>query len=134
MTLNRGYACERNINPALSETDTHERKEHFHDLIVSANSSAMENFWYTVNRHSHCPTEPCVDGETEYAGEATAAAHAIGRVTCPVTSHSFTGVPDPTIRLGFFHKPRGDAVTGTVQEKFSQAINKIKATQCDDPR
>ena len=133
MDLNRGYACERNINPALSETDTHERKESFHDLVVSANSSAMEQFWYTVNKYSHCPSEPCVDGEAEYAGEATTAALAIGRITCPVTSHSFSGVENPHIKPGSSHKPRGTAASGTVKEKFSQAINKIRDTQCDDP-
>jgi len=45
LTLNRPHPCGRNINPALSETTgNNERKEEFHDFVVSANSTAMEQF------------------------------------------------------------------------------------------
>jgi len=125
LTINRPYPCARNINPKLSETHgNNERKEEFHDVVVSANSTAMENFWYAVNGHSH----PKPDGEAEYSGEATAAAHSIGRVTCPVTSHSVPGVPNPDITTGFFHVPREEGMT--LNEKFNEGVQKIRATQC----
>ena len=69
--------CKANIAKDLFSTETGQRKFDFSDTQASANSTAMEEFWYHTNLHFKRPS-----GEIEYSAEAGAAAHAIGRVTC----------------------------------------------------
>ena len=84
----------------------------------------MEEFWYTLNGHTHARP----DGEVEYSAEAGAAAHAVGRVTCQPDGFNLEG-ERVDFTKGFFHKKRSDSVT-TVKDFFNEAMNKISKTQC----
>ena len=85
----------------------------------------MEEFWYTTNHHF-----PRGDGEIEYSAEASAAAHAIGRVTCQPDGTDTEG-NHIDFSLGFFHKKR-DVTKTTEREFYQEALDKIRETQCDD--
>ena len=94
----------------------------------------MEEFWYAANGHFNGRG----DGEIEYSAEATAAAHAVGRVTCPPDGVTDTGKPI-SYKKGFFHKPHnlGNGQlwwsapnTQDVNREYKQAIDKISGKQC----
>ena len=77
----------------LFDATSGQRLERFTDIAVSSDSRKHEEFWSPVNPHS-CnhpsnggPPDGFTDGAAEYAGVATAAAHVIGRVTCPHHVH-----------------------------------------------
>ena len=118
--LNRGMSCSarskgNNAAPKkksdpLFDSSTGQRLEKFEDITVSAISATQEAFWCAVNPHACATgdgarTDGKSDGEAEYSGEATAAAHVIGRVTCPVKGKDGKG-NSPQITPGFFHLPR----------------------------
>ena len=92
--VGRGYACAANYNPKLTNTSTGARLARHEDVMVANDARATEEFWYAANGHSHAPP----DGEIEYSGEATASAHVIGRVTCPLTGQVAKDGRNPHIR------------------------------------
>jgi hypothetical protein len=144
VTVNRPFPCDTNLEQSpLFDQETMQRKEEFSDAQLASNSTAMEEFWYAANSHTH--GRP--DGEIEYSGEAAAAAHAVGRVTCPPDGQTQTST-DPNYKLGFFHKPRGNLEdqysqiwwaepnTSNVNREYQQAIDRMRDTQCtwdDEP-
>ena len=108
------------------DMETDERLEEFSDVHVAVNGTAMEEFWYVVNGHTH----PKPNGEVSYSGSATASAHAIGRVTCPVDGKDTKGKErKEDIRMGFFHLHRGDAKANVV-ERFKESGMRLSHTQC----
>eukprot|EP00937_MAST-01D_sp_MAST-1D-sp2_P004557 g4557.t1 len=123
--IGRPFPCGANIATSpLFDADTGQRAERFSDVQLSANSTAMEEFWYAANGHTH--RKP--DGEVEYSAEAGAAAHAVGRVTCDPDGFDFEGKP-ASFRHGFFHKQRASG-TLTAKQFFQEAMRKLRDTQC----
>jgi len=138
VTLNRPFPCGSNLDDSpLFDQETMQRKEQFSDAQLASNATAMEEFWYEANKHTH--GRP--DGEIEYSGEAAAAAHAVGRVTCPPDGITNSGT-HPNYKQGFFHKPRGNLEnkfgeiwwaepnTSNVNRAYQQALDRFSATQC----
>eukprot|EP00966_Prymnesium_polylepis_P045993 1064588-Prymnesium_polylepis.1 len=75
--IGRGYECRANFNPNLDKTDTNgtvHRMAEFEDLSVSANSTAMEEFWWRLTGHYNPQT-----AQLFYATQAWAITHAVGR-------------------------------------------------------
>lgn len=139
VTVNRPYPCASNIDSSPL-FHAKQRKEQFSDAQLASNSTAMEEFWYEANKHAF--GRP--DGEIEYSGEAAAAGHAIGRVTCPPDGKTNSG-SRPDYKLGFFNKPPsstdleaeyGDlwwAVNTTnVNRQYQHGIDRLHKTQCLD--
>ena len=126
VTVGRGYPCGQNVADNVlfdmyGEGPAPSRFARFSDTQAAANATAMEEFWYAANENFDRP-----DGEIEYSGEASAHAHAIGRVTCQPDGQDNGGLTVP-YRLGFFHTPRNPG--GTVRENFNEALSKISCTQ-----
>eukprot|EP00940_MAST-03C_sp_MAST-3C-sp2_P002238 g2238.t1 len=149
--INRGFECEATgsrLNDLTFNQTTHQRLDMWNDAIVSANSTNQERFWCTINPHA-CdrPSDGLSDGEAEYSGDATASAHIIGRVTCPVTGQTADGSTLTTeAGTGFFHMPRGtqrtsyagvSASAGLVgmdqlRARFKEGNDRFGSTQCID--
>jgi hypothetical protein len=126
ITLSRPFPCAKNFaGSKLFDGDTAQRAERFSDTQLSANSTAMEEFWYAANAHTH--KRP--DGEVEYSAEAGAAAHAVGRVTCDPDGFDFEGKP-AAFQKGFFHVQRAAGAPLTAKAFFNEAMSKITGTQC----
>ncbi len=130
VTIGRPHPCGQSLNDEMFETEGKfekfpQRYFRFSDTQAAANSTAMEEFWYTLNSHTHARP----DGEAEYSGEASAHAHAIGRVTCQPDGVDETGSPID-FKLGFFHKPRSAGLS--VDDQFTEALDKIRQTQCNE--
>jgi len=124
VTLNRPFSCGPNIEQSpLFDHSTLQRREEFSDAQLATNSTAMEEFWYAANSHTH--GRP--DGEIEYSGESAGAAHAVGRVTCPPDGVTFSG-SHQTYKKGFFHIPRG--TKNDVQADYHQGIGRLGQTMC----
>mmetsp|Transcript_20821 Transcript_20821/g.28650 ORF Transcript_20821/g.28650 Transcript_20821/m.28650 type:complete len:638 (-) Transcript_20821:879-2792(-) len=130
-TIARGYTCAHNNNPKFINPATGQRFPQFDDIFVASNSTAMEEFWYLINGHNGMTFRP-PDGEVEYSGEASGAAHVIGRVTCPITS-KVDGVT-VNVRTGFFHPNGANAVLkqprGNAHEVMWNAEYFARDTQC----
>lgn len=82
VTVGRGYPCGQNVADNVlfdmyGEGPAPSRFARFSDTQAAANATAMEEIWYAANEIFDRP-----DGEIEHSGEASAHAHAIGRVTC----------------------------------------------------
>ena len=126
VTINRPFPCGINVDQSpLFDPHTSQRKEQFSDAQLATNSTAMEEFWYAANSHTH--GRP--DGEIEYSAEAGAAAHAVGRVTCSPDGLTNTG-NHPQYKLGFFHEVRNDGIN--VDNEYSEGLQKMQQTQCDN--
>jgi hypothetical protein len=139
VTINRPYPCGMNIDGSpMFDSSTSQRKHSFSDVQLATNSTAMEESWYAANGHTH----GIPDGEVEYSAEAGAAAHAIGRVTCPPEGVGEEGLP-LTYQTGFFHTQRGNLEAPTNpdplafppqrtqgQRFFNEAMHKLGGTQC----
>ena len=101
LTINRPYPCGSNIEGSeLFDQETKQRKEEFSDAQLASNSTAMEEFWFAANGFF----DPR-NAEIEYSGSAAAAAHSMGRVTCPPDGVAANG-NHANYSLGFFHIPR----------------------------
>lgn len=124
--VGRGYGCGKvnSKGDEMFDQETGQRLDQFSDTQASANATAMEHFWYTLNSHTHAAP----DGEAEYSAEAGAAAHAVGRVTCQPDGFNLDG-ERVEFTKGFFHKKRSDSIT-TEKQFYREAINKIADTQC----
>lgn len=139
-TTGKDAAPKKTSHP-LFDAVTGQRLEEFDDLTVSASSKSTEDFWCATNPHS-CATgdrarsDGLSDGEVEYAGEATAAAHIIGRVTCPVSGKVAGEGTPPVIHPGFFHLPRGSKAKGVgmkaLEEHVNEGYRRFSDTQCAD--
>lgn len=138
VTANRPYTCRSNFEGSnLWDPVTGQRKEEFEDAVVAESGFRMEEFWYHANEHTH--KRP--DGEIEYSAEASAAAHAIGRVTCPIPGKG--GDPNSSYKPGFFHKQRANPTfppqnmalpnPQEVNAEYWQATRKMTDTQCFNP-
>ena len=126
VTIGRAAACGPNLdgNPLFDLTIT-QRSDLFSDAQTAVNATAMEEMWYVINGHTH--GRP--DGEVEYSAEASAAAHAVGRVTCPPDGTDLYG-NKLDVSTGFFHRQRS-ASSLTNKEFYREALSKFGATQCD---
>eukprot|EP00931_Biecheleriopsis_adriatica_P080862 TRINITY_DN54202_c0_g1_i1.p1 TRINITY_DN54202_c0_g1~~TRINITY_DN54202_c0_g1_i1.p1 ORF type:complete len:231 (+),score=20.42 TRINITY_DN54202_c0_g1_i1:57-695(+) len=122
VTIGRPHPCSQNLDPQMFDMTTGQRGDDFSDTQASANATAMEEFWYVANGHTHARP----DGEVEYSAEAGAAAHAIGRVTCQPDGVDMSGSLIK-FKEGFFHKPRQAGLTAT--EFYREALGKMAETQ-----
>ncbi len=153
--INRGQRCgapdaiANKENPTFWDSNTQRRVEAFDDAAVATNSSSYEDFWCSVQPHpcgvAEGRPDGLDDGEIEYSTEATASAHVIGRVTCPIEGHRQDGSKLKS-RPGFFHLPRGQekilfdgskAKSGLLgkdqlRARFSEGKDHLKDTQCID--
>ena len=126
VNLARPYPCGPNYgNNEAFHNVTGQRDEAFSDTQLSTNATAMENFFYAINGHSHEPP----DGEIEYSAEASAAAHAVGRVTCPPDGVDNENHKVP-YKTGFFHRPSSEDMSP--EEVYYEALDRISDTQCLD--
>jgi hypothetical protein len=153
--IGRKYECKSKLDTQLFDQHTRQRQHRFSDTQLSANATAMEEFWYDKMRilkkllfflrlhvsfhyfvlylsryvtNSHFARG---DGEVEYSAEAGAAAHAIGRVTCRPDGVDLNG-ESVDHSLGFFHEKRDESRDYTESEFYQEAIGKMRDTQCDE--
>ena len=130
VTLNRPYPCGQNIESSdLFDSKTGQRKDEFSDTQLSVNATAMEEFYYAVN--GHALDRP--DGEIEYSAEAQAAAHAIGRVTCPPDGLDDKDEP-VAFTLGFFHQMSAGGAHSAYAPNtvYNEALTAMKEAQCHE--
>lgn len=140
--VNRGYDGQNQTvgKSGLFDVTTGQRKTKFDDLAIAASSHTAEQFFYHMNPHPNtrdgecmCGTGPnydngsipCIsdylqghgncDGEIEYSSGASGAAHALGRVTCPVSGET-------TLTPGFFHH----ATEGTAKQRFNAGLSALR--------
>ena len=139
MHVGRGYECKANFNPNIDYTDAQgnvHRQEQYDDLELSANATAMENFWWALNGHYNPIT-----AQLFYATQAWAITHAVGRVTCPITGQVSKDGTNPhekkrvEIRPGFFTSSVRDPKTkgmANLQRSYVRAMEFLRDTQCDE--
>lgn len=157
--VNNGHECRahlENNSPGIFDPATGQRRAEFSDALVSSDSATYEKFFCAINPHgceytSFPGEKPWVDtdGEVQYATEATAAAHIIGRVTCAVSGQTKDQQAFGA-GVGHFHKPRGqkryDIRGGTnatgvlaslkgidgLRARYYEGLERLQATQCTD--
>jgi len=129
VSVGRPFPCGPNMDGSdLFDEETGQRRDAFSDTQLSVNSTAMEEFFYATN--GHALDRP--DGEIEYSADATAAAHAIGRVTCPPDGLDSKDEPID-FRLGFFHEmcAGGSQSTYEPTDVYREALADMRDKQCD---
>ena len=124
----KGFNCsDPNFNDKITDLRTGQRLAEFQPLLIASDSGQQEKFWLKLMEDTWFASRYYY----LHSAEASGAAHAIGRVTCPVHGQDARGT-NVTARAGHWDsdrvRMRGEAA---LRRTFRQVKRRLGRTQCD---